>query len=106
MGEQKTMVQTAISLGDAHYLLSQGHDSQELKQQIEDAIHSGGAFVDFIVVGNRRVSAFLDGRERIVLTVETVLFDERDTGDVDTPFGGTYDMDGSSFGDSHHIDPL
>ncbi|MFD4959413.1 hypothetical protein [Microbacterium sp. NPDC058389] len=93
MSEQKTMVQTSIALGEAHYLLAQGHDPEELKQRIGAAIHSGGAFVDFVVVGNRTVSAFLDGRERIILTVETVLFDERDTGDVEAPFGGSYDID-------------
>ena len=104
MSDPATMVQVTIAIGESHYLLAQGLDHGELKRRIEDAIHGGGAFVDFVAVGNRLVSAFLDGRERIVLTVETVRFDHRDTGDTDAPFGGMYDV-GVVLGDGI-VDPL
>jgi hypothetical protein len=99
------MVQTTIAIGDSHYLLAQGHDQEELKRRIEDAIHGGGGFVDFVVVGNRVGSAYLDGHERISLTIETVLFDERDTGDTDVPYGGMYDLGSRTVGDGM-VDPL
>ena len=99
MSDPQTMVQTTIMVGDSHYLLAQGHDHEALKRRIEDAIRGGGAFVDFVVVGNRTVSAFLDGRERIVLTLETVLFDQRDTGDTAAPYGGMYDLGPGSLGE-------
>ena len=99
MPDQKTMVQTTLAVGDAQYLLAQADDQVELKGRIEDAIRGGGAFVDFVVVGNRVVSVFFDGRERIVLTVQTVLLDQRDTGDTDAPFGGLYDINSTAPGD-------
>jgi hypothetical protein len=105
MSDPQTMVQMTIVIGESHYLLAQGLDQEELKRRIEDAIHRGGAFVDFVVVGNRVVSAFLDGRERIVLTVETVLFDQRDTGDTEAPFGGMYDLGSRALGEGM-VDPL
>lgn len=89
------MVQKTLALGDSHFVLAQGQDERDLQHRIEAAVHAGGGFVDFVVVGNRRVSAFMTGAERIVVTVETVLFDERDTGNVEHPFGGLYDGPGS-----------
>ena len=86
------MVQTTIALGDDHFILAQGHDLDDLKVRIETAIESGGAFVDFVVVGNRVVSVYMTDRERIVLTKATVVFDERDTGDVAVPYGSDLDL--------------
>lgn len=85
------MIRTTITIGDAHFLLAQGQDLEALRRRIEEAIHRGGGFVDFVVVGNRTVSALMTGSERVIFTVETVPFDERDTGDPDVPFGGFFD---------------
>jgi hypothetical protein len=85
------MIQSTIAVGEAHFLLAQGHDLDELKHRIETAVHGGGAFVDFVVVGNRNVSIFMTDREPIVLTQATVVFDERDTGDLEEPYGGLFD---------------
>ncbi|MFG6445493.1 hypothetical protein ACFXP7_09200 [Microbacterium sp. P06] len=89
--DSKTMVRISIALGDVTYLLAQSEDHEALKRQIETAVRAGGAFVDFVEVGNRTVSALITGSERVILTVETVPFDERDTGDVDYPFGAFFD---------------
>ena len=91
MSPQQTMVQTTIAVGDAHFLLAQGHALDELKEAIHSAIHGGGAFVDFVVVGNRTVSIYMTDHERVVLTEATVVFDERDTGDIAEPYGGHLD---------------
>jgi hypothetical protein len=85
------MIQSTIAVGETHFLLAQGHDVDELKRRIETAVHAGGAFVDFVVVGNRTVSIFMTDREPIVLTEATVVFDDRDTGDPHDPFGGHFD---------------
>lgn len=92
MAEQKTMVQTEIVADGVAYLLAQDQDLAGLKRRIEDAVKTAGTFVDFVVVGNRQVSILITPHSRVSTHVATVLFDERDTGDVDFPFGGYYDV--------------
>lgn len=91
-GAAATMTRTTISIGDAQFILAQGQDHEELQRRIETALRAGGAFVKFVEVGNRTVSALITGRDRVILSVETVPFDARDTGDVDYPFGGFHDL--------------
>ncbi|KAA9153674.1 hypothetical protein F6B41_07020 [Microbacterium lushaniae] len=85
------MVRTEIVVNGESYLLAQGHDVSELRREIEDASRSGGRFVEFIVVGNRAVSVLVSPRTEVVISVQTVQFDARDTGDDDAPFGGFFD---------------
>ncbi len=92
MAEQKTMVQTEILADGVTYLLAQDQDLDDLKRRIEEAITTAGTFVDFVVVGNRQVSLLITPRSRMSISLATVLFDARDTGDVDFPFGGHYDL--------------
>jgi hypothetical protein len=75
------------------YLLAQGQDLESLKRRIEEGAQSGGRFVEFTVVGNREVSVLVTSRTRVVFSVETVLFDGRDSGDHAEPFGGFFDLD-------------
>ena len=91
MSDAKTMVRTTIAVGDSHYLLAQGQDYKDLERRIEKALDDGGRFVEFVVVGNRTVSTLITGSQSVALLVETVPFDDRDTGDVDYPFGGFHD---------------
>jgi hypothetical protein len=100
MTDDRTMVRTTLTIGDDPFLLAQAQDYDALQRRIEEAIRRGGAFVEFVVVGNRKVSLFMNGRERIALTLETVQFDVRDTGDTESPFGGFFDPHLSS------LDPL
>jgi phosphosulfolactate synthase (CoM biosynthesis protein A) len=92
MPDQKTMIQTEIRADGVTYLLAQDQDLGELKRRIEDAIATAGRFVDFVVVGNRQVSLLVTPRSQVSIAVATVLFDARDTGDVDFPYGGHYDL--------------
>ena len=92
MADQKTMIQTEVRADGVTYLLAQDQDLGELKRRIEDAIATAGRFVDFVVVGNRQVSLLVAPRSQVSIAVATVLFDARDTGDVDFPYGGHYDL--------------
>lgn len=87
-----TMVRTQVVVNDTGFYMAQGQDLDELKERIEDAAKSGGRFVDFVVVGNRVVSVLITFGTQVVMSVETVQFDPRDTGDDTAPFGGAFDM--------------
>ncbi len=96
MTDDQTMVRTTLTVGEDPFLLAQAQDYDVLQRRIQEAIRAGGGFVEFVAVGNRKVSIYMNGRERIVLTVETVAFDARDTGDIDAPFGGFFDHVGGT----------
>lgn len=85
------MVRTEVSINGRSFYLAQNQDPHELQRRIEGAVDSPGTFVSFTVVGNREVSVLITPRSQIVFTLETVAFDDRDTGDSDFPFGGFFD---------------
>jgi hypothetical protein len=88
----QTMVRARIALNDAEFFLAQGQDVADLRRRIEEAMHSGGRFVDFVVVGNRAISVLIASATQVVISVETVDFDARDTGDDAMPYGGEFDL--------------
>jgi hypothetical protein len=88
---ERSMVRTTLHIDERMFLLAQGQDGVELRERIVQAVRRGGEFVEFVEVGNRLVFAFVTGRERILLILESVPFDVRDTGDVDFPYGGFFD---------------
>lgn len=88
----QTMVRTQIALNEVGFFLAQGQDIEDLKQRFEAAVRSGGGFVEFIVVGNRSVSVLISSSSHVVISVDTVEFDVRDTGDDETPYGGEFDL--------------
>lgn len=92
MNEIQTMVRTQITVNGTGFFLAQGQDIADIKSAIEAAAEAGGRFVSFVVVGNRSVSVFVTARTQIAISVETVQFDHRDTGDDGAPFGGTFDL--------------
>lgn len=85
------MVRTEVAINGKSFFLAQGVDSDDLRRRIEAAVDSPGTFVTFTVVGIREVSVLISPRSQVVFTVETVQFDDRDTGDSEFPFGGLYD---------------
>ncbi|WP_235560627.1 MULTISPECIES: hypothetical protein [unclassified Microbacterium] len=87
-----TMVRAQIVVDDATFSLAQGQDLADLQQRIESAVHSGGRFESFVVVGNRRMSVLCTAHTRVLFAVETVQYDPRDTGDSEDPFGGFFDV--------------
>ncbi|WP_238439514.1 hypothetical protein [Microbacterium sp. JZ31] len=90
MGELQTMVRTELSINGRSFYLAQGQDIAHLKRRIEAGAHSA-AFVDFTIVGNGPVSVLITSSSEVVLSVETVQFDPRDTGDEEFPYGGAFD---------------
>lgn len=88
----QTMARTRIALNESEFFLAQGEDAVELRGRIEEAIQTGGGFVEFTVVGNRSVSVLISSVTHVVISVETVDFDPRDTGDSAVPYGGEYDL--------------
>ena len=97
MGDAKTMVRTTLAVGESVYLLAQGQDYKALERRIEKALDDGGRFVEFVVVGNRTVSTLITSSQSVTFLIETVPFDDRDTGDVDSPFGGFHDSSVDAF---------
>ncbi len=88
----QTMVRTRIAVNDVEFLLAQGQSIDEVKDRIDTAVHDGGGFVDFVVVGNRAVSVLVSSSSHVVISVETVELDARDTGLESEPYGGAFDM--------------
>ncbi|MDR6689144.1 hypothetical protein J2X55_000043 [Microbacterium sp. 1154] len=91
MSDSETMVRTQISVDGSTFFLSQGQDLAGLQKRIEEAVRSGGRFESFVVVGNRVMSVLFTARSRVVVSVETVQYDPRDTGDAGDPYGGFLD---------------
>lgn len=91
MADEKTMVQTEVVIDGVTCLLAQGQDVDELIRRIEEAVATRGRFVHLVVVGNRKVSVLVTRTSRVSISVSTVPYDARDTGDVHFPFGGFYD---------------
>lgn len=87
-----TMVRTEVAIDGRSYYLAQGQDIEDLKRRIEESARSAAAFVTFTVVGNRAVSVLISPASQVVLSVETVQLDPRDTGDVEAPYGGFFDV--------------
>jgi hypothetical protein len=86
------MVRTQVMVDDRGFFLAQGQDVDGLKERIESAGRTGPRFVEFIVVGNRAVNVLVTATSRVVISVDTVQFDDRDTGDDTSPFGGMFDL--------------
>lgn len=82
----KTMVRAEISIDGRAFPLGDGPDIEALKQRIENAVHTGGAFVDFPVAGDHAVSALITAFTRVAFTVEAVEFDPSDPGDVELAY--------------------
>ncbi|MFF7293915.1 hypothetical protein ACFY9N_15410 [Microbacterium sp. NPDC008134] len=91
MAKRETMIQTTVAVDGIEFLLAQDQSIDELRTRIEDAAATTGRFVDFVVVGNRSMSVLVTGNSRVTISVATVQFDERDTGDLDFPYGGHFD---------------
>jgi hypothetical protein len=90
--ETTTMVRTHVAVNEVGFFLAQGQDVPDLKRRIEFAAQAGGRFVEFVVAGNRSVSVLISSASHIMISVETVELDARDTGDDSSPFSGAFDM--------------
>ena len=88
----QTMVQTEIVIDGMANLLSQDQDLDNLMTRIEAATATSGRFVTFTIVGNRTMRVLITPTSRVSISVATVQFDARDTGDTDSPYGGYFDL--------------
>ncbi|MGH3691018.1 MAG: hypothetical protein ACRDT7_12745 [Microbacterium sp.] len=88
----QTMFRTRIALNDAGFFLAQGQDVADLRRRIEDAVHAGGGFVEFVAAGDRSVSVLISSASKVVISVESVVFDALDDADDALPYGGEFDL--------------
>jgi hypothetical protein len=83
------MQRTTLTIAEKSYELAQGGRIEPLKSALEEAVRSGGKFVDVVVVGNVAVSILASPGIPILLTTREVSEDSRDNGNVDEPFNVT-----------------
>lgn len=91
MTNGETMIQTEVVFDGARFLLAQDQDVDDLRRRIEAAAKTAGTFVDMVVVGNKAVSVLITTSTQVTISVATVAYDPRDTGDVDFPYSGYLD---------------
>lgn len=87
-----TMIQTEVVFDGSRFLLAQDQDVDDLGRRIEAAAKTAGTFVDMVVVGNKAVSVLITSSTQVTISVATVAYDPRDTGDVDFPYSGYLDV--------------
>lgn len=87
-----TMIQTEVVFDGSRFLLAQDQDVDDLRRRIEAAAKTAGTFVDMVVVGNKAVSVLITSSTQVTISVATVAYDPRDTGDVDFPYSGYLDV--------------
>ena len=80
------MIRTTVTIEGKSYGLSQGEDVAALKEASTRAAQDGGGLIDFVVVGNRSVSALVSPGVPVIFEEIEVPDDERDTGDVHEPW--------------------
>lgn len=80
------MQRHSLTIDGRRYWLAQASDTDALKVATTKAVREGGGIVDFVVVGNRTISAVVSGGVPVVFESEEVGADDRDTGDVNCPF--------------------
>jgi len=91
MTNGETMIQTEVVFDGSRFLLAQDQDVDDLRRRIEAAAKTAGTFVDMVVVGNKAVSVLITPSTQVTISVATVAYDPRDTGDVDFPYSGYLD---------------
>ena len=89
----QTMERTEILIDGVTAYLAQEQDLDELLDRIAEAANGPARFIDFIIVGNRRMRVLVTPRSRVVVSTSTVQYDPRDTGDERTPWGGLFDFE-------------
>ncbi|MGG7463287.1 hypothetical protein [Plantibacter sp. YIM 135347] len=96
---EETIVQRSTLTIDGHsYELAQSTQLSVLKAAAEDAVQSGGRFVDVTIVGNVAVSILISPGVPIFIATLEVVNDDRDTGDLAEPFDTTEWEIGRLFG--------
>jgi hypothetical protein len=87
------MLRTTVLVDGQVYPLAQGQDLEAIKAATVEAAREGAGLVDFIVVGNRAVSVLVTPGVRVLFERHEVDVDVRDTGDTESPFSPSMDLD-------------
>lgn len=93
MDQMKTMQRTEVIIDGVSAFLAQDEDVDRLLTRIEAAANGRAAFVDFVVVGNRRLRVLVGPGSRVTVATSAVRYDPRDNGDETFPWGGHFDVD-------------
>lgn len=80
------MIRTTVTIEGKIYGLSQGTDVGGLKRSATEATQAGGGLIDFVIVGNRRVSVLISSGVPVIFEEVEVPHDDRDTGDLRKPW--------------------
>jgi len=86
------MEQVTMSVNGAPYILAQGQDPEQIKNDVVAAARDGAEFVTVSVFGNRSLDVLVTPGVPITFESETVDFDPHDDGDLDSQFF-TSDLD-------------
>lgn len=93
MEGMQTMERTEIQIDGVSAMLAQDQDLGSLMQKFAAASNGPAQFVEFVVVGNRRVRVLVNEHTRVRISSAAVQYDPRDNGDEEAPWGGLYDID-------------
>ena len=86
-----------MSVNGAPYMLAQGQDPEQIKNDVVAAARDGADFVTVSVFGNRSLDVLVTPGVPITFESETMDFDPHDDGDLDSTFVTT-DLDGYQLG--------
>jgi hypothetical protein len=91
------MERVTMSVNGTPYMLAQGQNAQQIKNDVAAAARDGAEFITVSVFGNRSLDVLVTPGVPITFESESesVDFDARDDGDLNTPF------DTSDFDDYH-----
>jgi hypothetical protein len=89
------MERVTMSVNGTPYMLAQGQNAEEIKNDVAAAARDGAEFITVSVFGNRSLDVLVTPGVPITFESESVDFDPRDDGDLNTPF------DTSDFDDYH-----
>ena len=70
MSDVVSAIRTVMAVDDATFSLASGQDVADLERRIEDAVHGGGRFERFTVMGDRDVRVLFTAHTRVVLWTE------------------------------------
>jgi hypothetical protein len=91
------MERVTMSVNGAPYMLAQGQDPEQIKNDVVAAARDGAGFVTVSVFGNRSLDVLVTPGVPITFESETVDFDPRNNGDVESQFFTT-DLDDYQLG--------
>jgi hypothetical protein len=80
------MRRTTMQINGRDYLLAQGQDVDALKQHALAALRDGAGIITATLVGNRELDFVISPGVSITFQNEEVLDDDRDDGDLTSPY--------------------